>query len=374
MENLTHSLVGVAIGDALAGPAVSSADRTRYRIAGLVAANLPDIDLVYSWILPNPVGYLLHHRGHTHTLAALIVMWALMIAYYHMRSKPDQRTSGFLTVTGLGLLSHVLADGLNTYGVHPFWPFDNAWYYGDAIFIFEPWLWMLLGVPVAMNTSRKWIRISLTAVLAVLAIAAGVLGIVGPIALGILVATGGALAWLIRNRGQQFRAVVSLAGVTALVLASVGLREVARITLLRTTSSVGDTRVEEVLNPLPANPLCWTAIRISHVTGNDFLSYQGSTVDLGEVIGARACNAQTRESSRFQEFQPVAQIRELAASDCHVRAWLRFARVPKYQNGSLVDLRFEETGRGNFTAMFPERGRACPGYIPPWDPPTIDGG
>jgi len=36
--------------------------------------------------------------------------------------------------------------------VHPFYP---NWYCADAVFIFEPWLWVVLGVAAALNTRRR---------------------------------------------------------------------------------------------------------------------------------------------------------------------------------------------------------------------------
>src|SRR5262249_11435316 len=44
-----------------------------------------------------------------------------------------------------GLFSHIGLDSLNSYGVHPFWPVDNHWYYGDSVFIAEPWFWLTLS-------------------------------------------------------------------------------------------------------------------------------------------------------------------------------------------------------------------------------------
>ncbi|WP_370466973.1 metal-dependent hydrolase, partial [Salmonella enterica] len=41
----------------------------------------------------------------------------------------------------LATLLHIALDFTNSYGVHPFWPFDNRWYYGDAVFIVEPLFW-----------------------------------------------------------------------------------------------------------------------------------------------------------------------------------------------------------------------------------------
>ncbi len=38
-------------------------------------------------------------------------------------------------------LLHIAMDFTNNYGVHPFWPVDNRWFYGDSVFIIEPLFW-----------------------------------------------------------------------------------------------------------------------------------------------------------------------------------------------------------------------------------------
>ena len=40
-----------------------------------------------------------------------------------------------LVLAWLAVLSHILLDYTNNYGVHPYWPFDNRWIYGDSVFI-----------------------------------------------------------------------------------------------------------------------------------------------------------------------------------------------------------------------------------------------
>jgi hypothetical protein len=52
-------------------------------------------------------------------------------------------------------LSHLVLDWTNSYGIHPFWPFDDRWKYGDSVFIVEPWFWVV-SVPalVAASTNR----------------------------------------------------------------------------------------------------------------------------------------------------------------------------------------------------------------------------
>src|SRR3954470_4604398 len=72
LDNITHSLVGSAVAQLAYPPGCSRADRRVFQTLGVLAANLPDIDLVYTAISPAPLGYLLHHRGHTHTLAGML--------------------------------------------------------------------------------------------------------------------------------------------------------------------------------------------------------------------------------------------------------------------------------------------------------------
>ncbi len=51
------------------------------------------------------------------------------------------RLYGFILVA---LLSHILLDWTNNYGVRPFFPFDPRWYAGSFVFIFEPVIFLLL--------------------------------------------------------------------------------------------------------------------------------------------------------------------------------------------------------------------------------------
>jgi len=174
VENITHSLVGATLAE-LALPATATpAQRRIFFTAGVIAANLPDADLLYTRITAPPLGYLLHHRGHTHTLGGLVAQ-ALLIGLIALFPPLRRRigTSGkrFAVLVGAALLSHLLLDSWNSYGVHPFWPFNNQWFYGDAIYIAEPWLWILLGVAVVMNARSRISRVMVGALLGVVIIA-----------------------------------------------------------------------------------------------------------------------------------------------------------------------------------------------------------
>jgi inner membrane protein len=163
MDNLTHSLLGGALAHLALPRGADPPARRVFFAVGIVAANLPDIDLLFTGITPRPLGYLLHHRGHTHTLVGLLV-GALLLAgvawlvpTVRRLASPERRRLALLGAVALG--SHLVLDSWNSYGVHPFYPFDRRWLYGDAVFIFEPWLWLLLGVALAANASGRWARI-----------------------------------------------------------------------------------------------------------------------------------------------------------------------------------------------------------------------
>src|SRR5690606_8406745 len=131
-----------------------------FMVAAVAAANLPDIDVFYTWVTEPPLGYLLHHRGHSHTWPGLIVLGTIMMAAIRLwpagwRVVSANRTR-ILPIAVTALVSHLLLDAANVYGTHLLYPFDSRWYYGDAVFIFEPWLWLLLGVAVAMNSPGVW--------------------------------------------------------------------------------------------------------------------------------------------------------------------------------------------------------------------------
>ena len=60
-------------------------------------------------------------------------------------------------------LSHPLLDYVTTYGTRLLEPLSHRWFYGDAIFIIDPWIWlmMILGLEMswrAERLGRNWTR------------------------------------------------------------------------------------------------------------------------------------------------------------------------------------------------------------------------
>jgi inner membrane protein len=173
MDNITHSFVGLGVGELLQRSLAPEDDparqRTRHRLlltACAAASNFPDLDLFLTRLLPAPLGYLLHHRGHTHTILfalpqALLLLALLWLLWPNARallrgSRQARIGLGIAIVAGFAL--HLSMDFLNSYGVHPFYPLNNGWFYGDMIFIVEPVFWVAFGVPLALAIPWKFLR------------------------------------------------------------------------------------------------------------------------------------------------------------------------------------------------------------------------
>ena len=154
MDNLCHTLVGAAFGEA------GLKHRTRFGHATLmIAANLPDLDAL---VFATDVSSVAFRRGWTHGIIAQallpIALTAAMCAVSRMvpaRGHPNPiRGRSLLLLSYVGVLSHVALDLLNTYGVRLLLPFDGRWFYGDAVFIIDPWLWLALGAGVWLARRR----------------------------------------------------------------------------------------------------------------------------------------------------------------------------------------------------------------------------
>ncbi|WP_310534462.1 metal-dependent hydrolase [Novosphingobium sp.] len=159
MDNLTHSLIGAALGQAglkrktgLAMPAL------------IIAANLPDIDAPCALY---GVESLAMRRGITHGPIALVllplVLAGLLIAFDRWQARrgtrPEKRLpvhAGWLVaLCYIGILTHPFFDWLNSYGIRLLEPFSHRWFYGDALFIVDPWILAMLGAGIWLSRRRE---------------------------------------------------------------------------------------------------------------------------------------------------------------------------------------------------------------------------
>lgn len=155
MDPVAHTLVGAALAEtglrrktALATPTL------------IIGANLPDVDaLAMMWGRDAGLAF---RRGWTHGVLAMVVLPLVLasgVALWHRwrppRDGPPLRAGPLLMLACLGVWSHPALDWLNTYGVRLMMPFDGRWFYGDALFIVDPWVWLLAGAAVVLARSQS---------------------------------------------------------------------------------------------------------------------------------------------------------------------------------------------------------------------------
>ncbi len=161
MDNLCHTLAGAALGEA------GLKQQTARGMATLmIASNLPDVDVLVFATDTLPMSF---RRGWTHGVLAQAVLPAvfavLMLAVDRLArrtrdpaaSGPPMNLRGLLILSYLGTSLHVFMDLLNSYGVRLLMPFSERWFYGDALYIVDPILYVLFGgaLVVARYRARR---------------------------------------------------------------------------------------------------------------------------------------------------------------------------------------------------------------------------
>jgi inner membrane protein len=404
MDNLTHSLTGLALGELVERSLPQEADpasqRTRRKLLLFTcwaASNLPDLDLVLTPLAQRPLGYLLHHRGYTHTLlweipqaiALLALIWLLWPAARRLLQGNATARRATVGVAALGLLLHLGMDYLNVYGVHPFHPFDSRWRYGDMIFIVEPVFWIAFGAPLAVMANRPAARWLLFALLAGVPLYAALVGYLPWGSLLGLAVLGALLGWLEYGRPARDRTALAAGLVAALAYVGIQFAAVQSAhTLIAgelARRQPGNRLLDVPLSAFPSNPLCWAFVAIErNDAGGTYRLTRGALSLAPSLVPVSACPAQlggpgpgagsAQLAWIWEQQGSLAGLRALRSANCHVDAWLRFARAPAFASGTATDIRFGAPGNPNFSTLpyAALAGAPCPANVPGWGYPRDD--
>jgi inner membrane protein len=157
MDNLAHTLAGAALAEA------GLKRRTALGAATLmIGANLPDVDAVLYFV--DPLTALAWRRGVTHGVLAMLVLplvlvgamlaWARLAERRGKRYADPVRPRQILILAAIGVWLHPALDWLNVYGIRLLSPFSERWFYGDVLWIIDPWLWLTLALGVFLSRRR----------------------------------------------------------------------------------------------------------------------------------------------------------------------------------------------------------------------------
>ena len=130
----------------------------------IIGANLPDLDILAYFA--GPAADLEWRRGWSHGVLAMAVFpflltGSLLLFHRVLRrrrqwgapSVPAPRQ--LLLLSFIAIVSHPVLDLLNTYGVRLLMPLTKEWFYGDTLFIIDPWVWLVLAAGVYYSVRRE---------------------------------------------------------------------------------------------------------------------------------------------------------------------------------------------------------------------------
>lgn len=286
MEPITHFLTGACIGRA--GLNRTTAYAT---LMTTLAAEFPDIDIF--WSLRGPVEGFAHHRGFTHSFVGApidsLVVLGLVYAFHRWRlrkgkSPPLPARWGLLFLFGiLAVLSHILLDFTNNYGVRPFLPFSWRWYSWDIVWIIEPLIHVFL-----------------------------LFGLVLPAIFALVGSEIGAHKEKFRGRWSAITALL-------LVCALWWVRDYQHrkaMTLLNATDYRGEVVAKAAAMPYPVNPFAWAGV------------VETSSLYAEVPIDSRQPNADLLDRARIS-YKPAETAVTLAAKRSFLgRVYLDWARFP----------------------------------------------
>lgn len=405
MDNLTHTLIGVLVGEAAAAhskrsePGLSARDkRNLYVTMMAVGSNLPDLDFLYSTVTGSKLDYLLHHRGHTHTFVVAILIAALLAfaceLWMRKRKLQPSRADrfGIIAVALLAPVMHIFMDMTNNYGVHPWWPFDNRWTYGDSVFIIEPLLWTA-AAPLAFTLQTRVARVI---VALILAIGVGLTFFTGMVPLPLAIAYMTLTALLLVCAWRYSPQYSIGCGVGLWLVVTFGFIAIShfagrRVEAIAARAFPSAHVLDHVLTPMPVNPICWEIILVQQ-EGESLVLRRGMMSMRPAWIAAGGCPGRGLDLAITAPLQPVGaanddvlqwygevhsplrHLQELWRENCRVDAFMRFARAPWLSRivdrWVLGDLRYDREAELGFAELEIESdAERCPKVLPPWVPP-----
>jgi inner membrane protein len=333
VDPIAHTFAGMALAAAGLRRATPLAATALF-----MGVNAPDVDIVSGFAAD--YGSLAFRRGWTHGVLALalwpFVLTGVLLAWdrYVRRRRnlaaAPARAGPLLALTAIAVISHPTLDWLNNYGLRWLMPFSGRWFYGDALFVIDPWFWLLTGGAAFLTYSQsRSARVRWT-VFAALATALILLNTTLAVSNAAeLVPVPAAAVWiagvaaLVAARGWlrdappavlERAAQAGLALAAVYVVALVGLSAAARSEVRAVAAEQGIVPEDVMVAPTPADPFRGDVVVM---TRDDY--YVGRF----HWLGAPRVSLDGERVPR-----PRGALYEAAALDPSARRFLVWARYP----------------------------------------------
>ena len=137
MDPVTHGITGALLGKAY----FSKREASVSIFAATLGAIFPDIDVLADAISRDPLAIVKYHRGITHSFSGL-PFFAAGLAWLTRRLarrwKLETPSWAMLTlIYGVGIASHILLDGMTSFGTRMWTPFSQRRVAWDLLFIID---------------------------------------------------------------------------------------------------------------------------------------------------------------------------------------------------------------------------------------------
>jgi membrane-bound metal-dependent hydrolase YbcI (DUF457 family) len=156
MDPVTHGISGALLGKGF----FSNRQRSQVAIfAAILGAIAPDVDVFAGLFTRDPLSIIKYHRALTHSWAflpffAMVMAWLtphglhLLQRRYEGLRGLESPSFGMLTlIYGVGIASHILLDGMTSFGTRMWFPFSNTRVAWDLLFIVDFTFATVLLVP-----------------------------------------------------------------------------------------------------------------------------------------------------------------------------------------------------------------------------------
>lgn len=370
MDNLTHSLVGLTAAKAgleRLSPGAS--------LLCVLAANAPDADIVVL-AFGDRWDFLQHHRGITHAIVGVFFLALLLPLIFAgvdrlwarlRHQSPQTKFRGLLIASFIASATHPLLDWTNNYGIRFLLPWNPRWFYGDLVFIVDPFIWVVLGGAAFLLASKtktsKFFWAAVAAIITFLILFSGRSGDLPHQTLiaGLWIAAVAVIIGLyVIGARERWGSKIAFAAIGVVVvywgaLAFLHSRALERgqEEANRIVAPNGESIARAAAMPTLANPLSW-----DFVFETDQATYRFPV----------ALNGQTLEGRVIRYPKPsgkLASALDAVSRDKPARVFLGFARFPVARLADpdcttqtllqLADLRYTEPGtsRGTFAVDLP---------------------
>jgi inner membrane protein len=395
MDNMTHSLFGISVAETYLQTRKDKPARLwrpLFYFTSILANNFPDFDLLFRFVDPTRLGYLVNHRGFTHTLiltplmALFIFGLSILVADYLKLPWREGKKDLFL-LSFLGGLTHIALDSLNSYGVHPFWPLDSHWYYLDSVFIIEPLLWVGVICMLWNVLERKKIAYALGALTVLIYGFGGLKGLISPVALTTFIFLTVLIFGLFKKISHSRLGLSSLIAFCIVCALFYSHQLSARHLVVQSLKQQTSNHLIDVsLTPLPSNLNCWFFLAASksettyQVDAGVIALYNRDPASCQKDFLQNGLDLQTTKMASSNNLlflktyaAPLIDIALSPSAPCQLQSWYKFARFPHKDGMVYNDLRFAVKNKINFSTFdVSTTSPECSPVPAPWIPARSD--